>query len=84
MPAPYDATRCKRCGGPIVWAVTAKGRRQALNAAPDPSGNTAVYRDGIGRLRARGISSDRPTVEHAETLHMPHTATCTTPTRRTR
>ncbi|MFF2774832.1 hypothetical protein ACFVU3_07975 [Streptomyces sp. NPDC058052] len=75
---------CPSCGTPIRWAVTAANRRQAVNADPDPAGNVAVYADGTGRLRVRVLTTERPTLEHAEWQAMPHAATCTRPkTRRT-
>ncbi|MFG2993980.1 hypothetical protein ACGFZK_32595 [Streptomyces sp. NPDC048257] len=79
MPSDHDVTGCPSCGQAIRWAITAAGRRQAVNAAPDPAGNTAVYRDGVGTLRARGLNGERPNVESYEWLAKPHAATCTAP-----
>lgn len=80
----YDVARCERCGARIRWTVTAHGARQAVDADPHPDGRVAVYRDGVGRLRSRQLSRERPTLEHAEWLAMAHAATCATPTPRRR
>ncbi|WKV74247.1 hypothetical protein AW27_026470 [Streptomyces sp. PCS3-D2] len=79
MPSDYDVTACNRCGQPIRWTITAAGRRQAVNAEPNPLGNLAAYRDGVGTLRSRGLTADRPDVETYERRYMPHAATCTAP-----
>lgn len=70
---------CATCAHPIRWATTAAGRRQALDAAPNPDGNLAAYTDGTGRLRVRVLTGERPALEHAEWRAMPHAATCTRP-----
>jgi hypothetical protein len=79
MESEHDVASCDSCGQSIRWAITATGRRQALNAAPNPAGNTAVYRDGVGTLRARGLNRERPNVETYEWRAMPHAATCPAP-----
>lgn len=79
MTTPHGSAPCPSCGEPIRWAVTAAGRRQALNATPDEAGNAAAYTDGTGRLRVRTLTSERPAMEHAEWRAMPHAATCTRP-----
>ncbi|MGW6739698.1 hypothetical protein ACWGDX_02940 [Streptomyces sp. NPDC055025] len=68
---------CPDCGKPIRVAITAHGREQRLNPQPDPTGNTAAYYDGTKTLRARGLTKDRPTLEHAEWLARPHYPDCT-------
>lgn len=84
MPGTQDVTQCERCGARIRWTVTAKGLPQPVNADPDPTGNTAVYADVTGRLRSRGLTTERPTLEGAEWLAMPHAATCKVPPPRRR
>jgi len=79
MPSAADRTRCTWCGAEILWTVTATGARMPVNADPDPTGNQAVHTDVAGRLRSRGISGDRPSLEGAEWLAMPHAATCSRP-----
>jgi hypothetical protein len=77
----HDVEHCPSCLAPIRWSVTAAGNRLAIEARPDHTGtgNTAAYYDGTGRLRSRGLSKDRPTLEHAEWRAMPHPAKCPTP-----
>ncbi|GAA2364819.1 hypothetical protein [Streptomyces carpaticus] len=70
------ASTCRSCAAPIIWAVTPRQQRMPLDALPDPSGNVAVHRDVAGRLRARVVSGERPTLEGSERLHMPHFASC--------
>lgn len=79
----WDVQPCPTCAARIRWTVTAAARRLAVNADPDPTGNQAVHRDAVGRLRSRGLSTDRPTLEGAEWRAMPHAATCAAPRPRT-
>jgi hypothetical protein len=80
MPSAADVARCDYCQARIIWTVTAAtGARMAVNAAPDPTGNTAVYADVTGRLRSRALTTERPSLEGAEWQAMPHAATCTRP-----
>jgi hypothetical protein len=82
-PRPPAATSgpgtCPQCWQRVLWTITAAGRRQAVNAAPDPAGRVAVYCDGTGRWRSRQLSNDRPIPEHNEALYMAHAATCANP-----
>ncbi|MEV6124412.1 hypothetical protein AB0M23_28545 [Streptomyces sp. NPDC052077] len=84
MLSDHDVATCPSCGRPIRWAITARARRQAVDAAPDPAGNLAVHKDGTGTLKVRVLSPERPTLEHAEWQAMPHAATCPAPRSRTR
>ncbi|MEY9937343.1 hypothetical protein [Streptacidiphilus sp. MAP5-3] len=67
---------CGPCGEIVRWSVTAKGKRQALNAEPDPDGNVAALCDGLGVWRSRVPTVELPQAAH-ERLFMPHAATCT-------
>lgn len=78
-----DVTTCRSCGQPIRWTTTAKnGAAQAVNADPDPTGNTAVYRDAEGHLRSRGLTKEHPEPKGHEQRFVPHFATCTARPRR--
>ncbi|MDF2710676.1 MAG: hypothetical protein K0R62_6328 [Nonomuraea muscovyensis] len=79
MPTEHGTTTCPSCHDAIRWAITERGRRQPVNAAPDNKGNLAVYTDGTGTLRARVLTKDRPALEHHEWRAMPHVATCVGP-----
>ncbi|WP_051779347.1 hypothetical protein [Streptomyces sp. NRRL S-241] len=79
MESEHEVTACDSCGERIRWTVTAAGRRQAVNADPNPLGNIAAYRDGVGTLRSRGLTTERPDVETYERRYMPHAATCPAP-----
>ncbi|NUP19040.1 MAG: hypothetical protein HOZ81_23705 [Streptomyces sp.] len=81
MASDHDVAQCGTCGERIRWTVTVAGRRQAVNAEPNPAGNIAAYVDGVGTLRSRSLSADRPNVETYERRYMPHIATCTAPPR---
>lgn len=79
-PRPDEQGHCDRCHASVVWTVTVPNNaRRAVNAAPDATGGTAVYRDEAGRLRSRQLTKDRPVVEAAEQLFMTHHATCPKP-----
>jgi hypothetical protein len=75
----HDVVRCDGCLERIRWAITVNGRRQALNADPDESGNLAAYTDGTGTLKVRVLTKERPSLEGAEWQAMPHVATCKRP-----
>ncbi|MFE5675079.1 hypothetical protein ACFQ7B_07685 [Streptomyces erythrochromogenes] len=81
MLSDHDVASCGSCAAAIRWTVTVAGRRLAVNADPNTLGNVAVYRDGVGTLRSRSLSADRPDVETYERRYMPHVATCTAPPR---
>lgn len=83
MPTSQGVSTCPTCRARIRWAITASGKRQAVNADPDEAGNLACYTDGTSTLRARVLTKDRPTLEHLEWRAMPHAATCTVPPRPT-
>ncbi|QKW22255.1 hypothetical protein HUT16_27140 [Kitasatospora sp. NA04385] len=68
--------RCRRCGTPVHWTITASGARLAVDANPCAMGSTAVYRDGIGTIRSRRPTAELPLLPY-ERLHLPHVATCT-------
>ncbi|OII63795.1 hypothetical protein BJP40_02635 [Streptomyces sp. CC53] len=84
MPSDHGVQRCERCGARVRRTATAAGRRLLVDADPAPTGNTAVYTDGTGRLRSRSLTADRPTLEHLEWRAMPHPATCKAPEPRPR
>ncbi|CAM5628227.1 hypothetical protein SMICM304S_08461 [Streptomyces microflavus] len=77
----HDVTNCERCGDRIRWTVTAAGKPHPVNADPDDTefGNTAAYYDGTGRLRSRGLSKERPVLEHHEWRAIPHFTNCSSP-----
>lgn len=80
MPSAADVALCDWCHAKILWTVTAAtSSRMAVNAEPDPTGNTAVYTDATGRYRSRALTTERPTLEGSEWQAMPHFATCTRP-----
>ncbi|MFB7597220.1 hypothetical protein [Streptomyces sp. NPDC056160] len=79
MPSDHDVASCPGCHARIRWAITVNGKRQALNADPDPSGNLAACIDHTGTLKVRVLTAERPTLEHAEWKAMPHAATCARP-----
>ncbi|GAB3117940.1 hypothetical protein GCM10027160_29270 [Streptomyces calidiresistens] len=80
MPIPHDATPCSSCDRLVLWTTTEAGRLLAVDAEPNrAAGNTAIYRDGTGRLRSRALTKDRPNRENYEELHIPHVANCPAP-----
>ncbi|MEV0441853.1 hypothetical protein AB0I84_06080 [Streptomyces spectabilis] len=73
------ADTCPTCLAAIRWAITVHGKRQPVNADPDPQGNLAAYTDGTGTLRVRVLTAERDRLEGAEWQAMPHAATCPRP-----
>ncbi len=67
---------CGDCHGKIRWAINANGNRQAIDAEPNEAGNLGAYTDGVGTLRIRVLTKERPTLEHTEWRAMPHHKTC--------
>ncbi|GGO63113.1 J domain-containing protein [Nonomuraea cavernae] len=63
------------CGKPVRWTKTEAGSLLGVNPAPDPNGNTAVWRDVTGVLRSRRVTPEHPLAPW-ERLMMPHVATC--------
>ncbi|QJT01769.1 hypothetical protein G9272_16825 [Streptomyces asoensis] len=81
MPSLSDHTvvLCDDCQARIRWAITVRGRRQAVNADPDPAGNLGALVDGTGTLKVRVLSGERSRLEGGEWQAMPHVATCARP-----
>ncbi|MGW4300386.1 hypothetical protein ACWEHT_11475 [Streptomyces sp. NPDC004646] len=75
MPSDHDVVLCDDCSARIRWARTVHGRRQAVNADPDPEGNLAARTDGLGVLRVRVLGGERERLEGGEWQAMPHAAT---------
>jgi hypothetical protein len=67
-------TDCPTCGDRVIWAITAKGKRQALNYEPDPAGNVAAAHEASGAWRARSSPPGEP-LRAPEKRYMPHWAT---------
>lgn len=67
---------CGQCGATIRWTRTDAGNLSAMNPTADPTGNTAVFRDGLGVWRSRRPTEELP-INPWEKLHKPHVATCT-------
>lgn len=78
-PAAARPSPCPDCGAPVLLTITAKGRRLHVDPEPNPRGNMACYTDHTGTVRSRGLTRERPHLEHAEWQAMPHPATCKRP-----
>ena len=74
----YPTRPCSRCFAPIVWAITQASKRQPLDAAPDPAGNVAAYRDVADNWRARSLRDGEEPLRYERRM-MPHHATCSPP-----
>jgi hypothetical protein len=75
---PADSTPCESCQAPIMFGWTRGRKRMPLDAAPDPAGNVAAYRDGRQALVARVLKKGEEPLGY-ERRYMPHFATCTSP-----
>jgi len=62
------AEKCRSCGAPIVWAVSARGKRMPFNAEPTAAGTWHLEETAPGEVRAaHGPGPDG---------HVSHFATC--------
>lgn len=39
---------CRSCHAPVIWAVTKKGKREPVDAAPVENGNIVLFDDRLG------------------------------------
>ncbi|WP_030747543.1 hypothetical protein [Streptomyces sp. NRRL F-5135] len=62
--------------------TSANGKRQPVNADPDPAGNVAVSRGPDGLLYVRSLTRAHPEPRAGEYRMMPHHATCPPPPQR--
>lgn len=81
IPFERELSRCRwpdgGCGRRILWAITAYGNRQALDAAPVDDGPVAAYRTGPRTWAARSLTAaGAPAAAPHEHRFMPHAATC--------
>ncbi|MFD6024529.1 hypothetical protein [Streptomyces griseoluteus] len=83
MPSDHTVVACDGCHARIRWAITERGRRQAVNADADQAGNLAARTDHTGTLRVRVLCGERDRLEGGEWRAMPHAATCRSPRPRT-
>lgn len=65
------------CGRLVLWAVTERGRRQALDPKPVADGPVAAYRVGARSWRARSLVAEGalPCAPY-EDRFVPHVVTC--------
>lgn len=76
------ADRCRDCSVPVIWAVTLAGKRQPLNAAPDPvRGDTFIAAADHGARLAIHVSRLTEAGSHAAfsaglRLYTSHFQTC--------
>jgi hypothetical protein len=75
-PTRHELARCDDCTQPILWTITEAGRPFAVDPKPNPDGNTACIRDGLGVWRSRRPSTERPQALF-EQIFYPHVASCT-------
>jgi len=67
---------CRLCRRPLILALTARGRRQPLDATPNPDGNVLAYQDDRQVWHARSMRADGVPQRPWEEVYMPHFATC--------
>jgi hypothetical protein len=66
------STRCSSCQAAIVWAVTTKGARMPVDAAPADDGNIVLI-DTAGGIQAIVV---RPGEFPGQKRHRSHFSTC--------
>lgn len=82
MLSPSDLKPCQGskgklpCGKQVRWTRAESGAQLAVDPAPHPDGNTAVWRDVHRVLRSRRITENEP-IAPWEKRMTPHTVTCT-------
>ncbi|WP_344897925.1 hypothetical protein, partial [Nonomuraea antimicrobica] len=65
------------CGELVLMSTTEHGNPMPLQPKPDPTGNQAAYKDGLGRWRSRSLTGrDARRPEHLEETFRPHVADC--------
>jgi hypothetical protein len=79
MLSEHTVDHCAQCLAAIRWAITERGRRQPIDAQPNPEGNLAAHTSGTGTLKVRVLTKERDRLEGAEWQAMPHAATCQAP-----
>ncbi|GAA1015840.1 hypothetical protein Aple_010480 [Acrocarpospora pleiomorpha] len=74
IPGRHDLTPCPQgCGRQVLWTRTEYGERMAVEARPDPTGNQAVMKDGLGRWVSRSLDGAGALPKHpVEHLFRPH------------
>lgn len=65
---------CRSCGAPVIWAVTASGKRMPVDAEPVEGGNVRL--DDVGLPDPQAVVFGGFSADHADTLHKSHFATC--------
>lgn len=48
-----DKGSCRSCGAAVIWCINWYGRRQILDADPDPAGNVIMVAEGRCRTLTR-------------------------------
>jgi hypothetical protein len=81
IPFDRELSRCRwpdgGCGRRILWAMTATGRRQALDAVPVDDGPVAAYRLDPRVWSARSLqAAGAPGPQPHEHRFAPHAMTC--------
>ena len=67
-------------GAPTLPTTTRHGNKLAVDPAPHPAGNQAVYRDATGTWASRSLTSHAALPPAPwEHTYMPHVATCARP-----
>lgn len=62
---------CRSCHAPVIWSVTAKGKRMPVDAEPVATGNIKLFVNGSGI-----VYSSKPGPSETEERYLPHFATC--------
>lgn len=75
--APNDRGRCRDCGEDVLWAMTERGRKLAVNPHTDDRSTFVGFRSPTGTLRIRVPTEDNR-ADPWEHPYMPHVATCRT------
>jgi hypothetical protein len=67
-------TACRSCGAPVLWAVTAEGKRMPVDAEPTPAGNLVV--DQTAQPWTVRVVPPDDLLAGDPPRYLPHWATC--------
>lgn len=78
FPSPNELRPCPwGCEQLVLMTTTEHGNPMPLQPTPDPTGNQAAYRNGLGTWRSRALNGhDARAPEHLEEKFRPHVADC--------
>ncbi len=73
-------TTCRSCGAPVLWAVTAAGKRIPLDPEPQPDGNVVIASEVHPRTSVECVHAEvvpaRSAIHPDRLRYQAHFASC--------